>query len=75
MEFDIKPVILAWLQENRPSLGAVEVLDYGEETEYGGYCETCSYEEIVVQITYKDSKGKTQKFRHYDNFAEFVKSL
>ena len=52
-----------------------EVLSYEEEMKYGGYCETCAYEYMVLEITYEDSNGKTQYYTYDGTFAELIRSL
>lgn len=53
----------------------VKVLDYEEVTEYGGYCETCAYEEVILHITYLDSNANVQKYRYWSNFADLIRAL
>ena len=52
-----------------------EVTSYEEEMKYGGYCETCAYEYMVLEITYEDSNGKTQYYTYDGTFAELIRSL
>lgn len=52
-----------------------EVLSYEEEMKYGGYCETCAYEYMVLEITYKDSNNKTKYYTYDGTFAELIRSL
>ena len=54
---------------------AIEVTDFEDRTEYGGYCDTCAYETTVCDLTYRDSKGKVNTWTYYDSFAELVKSI
>lgn len=54
---------------------AVKVIDFEDRTEYGGYCETCAYETTVCEITYIDSKGKTQKYTYWGPFSELIGGL
>lgn len=53
-----------------------DVIDYNERIEYGGYCSTCAYEEIVVDIRYRDWKtGKVREHTHYGNLVSILKEL
>lgn len=52
-----------------------EVLSYDEETKYGGYCETCAYEYVVLDIMYENSEGKTKYYTYNGSFAELIRSL
>lgn len=56
-------------------LDAVEVTEFEDYTEYGGYCETCYYESTRCKLTYVDSNGETQTYDYYGSFAELVGSL
>lgn len=46
--------------ERRLSLpkGSVIGLDFGMRS--GGYCETCSYEMVGVDVSYRDKSGKNR---------------
>lgn len=54
------------------------IVDWEEETEYGGYCETCSYEEIVVKVTYTCNtcdECPNHVYKYYGRFSELMKDL
>ncbi len=57
------------------NLDAVEVTEFEDYTEYGGYCETCYYESTRCKISYVDSKGEPQSYDYYGSFAELVGSM
>jgi len=66
---------LAEMLREEYSLDAVEVTEFEDYTEYGGYCSTCYYEEARCKITYVDSQGETQAYDYYGSFAELVGSM
>lgn len=47
---DFKMDLLTLVQKAKPE--AVQVTDWDESIEAGGYCESCSYEEINVDVYY-----------------------
>lgn len=71
--FDLKPVLTAWLK----GLGkdVEQVIEYDEEHRYGGYCETCSYDEYVVEITYLNSKNKRYYYTFYGTLGSLIREL
>jgi hypothetical protein len=46
-----------------------------DETRWGGYCETCSYEYIAVEVGFVDSKGKNKTYLYDCTFAELIRRL
>jgi len=56
-------------------IDAIEVTNFEDRTEYGGYCDTCAYETTVCDLTYRDSKGKVGTWTYYGSFAELVQSI
>lgn len=54
---------------------AVEVTRVEEDTESGGYCETCRYETQVVRVTYVDSKGTTTNAILSENLSDLINRL
>lgn len=53
-------------------LSVKEVVDVDESTETGGYCETCSYETIVVRITYVDKEDKSREYSYEGSLANLL---
>lgn len=53
----------------------VEVVSFEEETHYGGYCETCAYEEQVIVVTYKTASGELKRITIWDSFANLLNAL
>jgi len=43
-----------------------------EQTEYGGYCETCSYESIVLDVTYVNVEDETVTRRYQGSLADLT---
>lgn len=54
---------------------AVEVIDFREDEESGGYCPTCAYTETVVDIDYRRATGHRRSHRYAGGFAELVREL
>ncbi len=52
----------------------IEVTDFEDFTYYGGYCETCSYEDTYCELTYK-LNGEKKTLEIYESFAELIKTL
>jgi hypothetical protein len=53
----------------------VSITDFEDYTVYGGYCETCAYEETNCKITYVDANGATREYSYYGSFAELIGDL
>ncbi|OKI54541.1 hypothetical protein [Micromonospora sp. CB01531] len=55
---------------------AIEVIDYEQDTEAGGYCETCYYEDTVVRIKYiSAASGDRRQFTYYGDMGELIRCL
>lgn len=65
---------LSLIKENYDS-DAVEVTDVKEETESGGYCNTCWYETQVVEVHYTDSNGAELTRTIYENLSDLINRL
>ncbi len=65
--------VLAYLV--RRGLPAVEVTNVEQGKEYTGYCETCWDEWDVVEVTYTDVDGDTQKHTTSGDMGEFIREL
>lgn len=50
------------------------VVDAEERTEYGGYCESCYYEDVMVDVTYLNEDGETQTTIIYSSFAHLMQT-
>jgi hypothetical protein len=73
LQKDIKRAILKMIV--RSGVDAVEVTDWEDRTEHGGYCETCAYEYVVVDITYVDSEGARKTYVYDSSFSDLIASL
>lgn len=51
------------------------VVSFEDKTINGGYCETCSYEEAVVDVKYRTLSGGTREWTYYGSFAELIRNL
>lgn len=51
---------------------ATEVISWNDTTRSGGSCETCYYEEIVVEIIYIDSNSHSREYTWYGSFGELI---
>ncbi|WP_280429113.1 hypothetical protein [Nocardia brasiliensis] len=56
-------------------LDIAEVYTFEERTQYMGGCDTCGYDETVVDITYKNSDGRMLEHTFSGDFAQLVCSL
>lgn len=65
---------LALVKDNYDS-DAVEVTKVKEETETGGYCNTCWYETQVVEVHYIDINGAELMLTVSDNLSDLVNRL
>ena len=79
---DFKADLLKLVQQTKPQ--AVEISDWDEDTRSGGYCETCSYDYIVVEVTFKcnhcHEKGHFISYTDHTwefsgNLAELMRAL
>lgn len=62
-------------QAELPYETVTEILDFADETYYGGYCETCSYEETHCYVTYKLESGETRQYEYSGSFASLINEL
>jgi predicted nucleic-acid-binding Zn-ribbon protein len=59
-----------------PLVTVTEVIDFEDETYYGGYCETCSYEETHCVVTYKTADSDmTKRYEYSGSFLSLLESL
>lgn len=65
---------LALIKENYDS-DAVEVTDVKEETESGGYCETCWYDTQVVEVHYVNGNGAELTQTISENLSDLINRL
>lgn len=68
-------ILLARYLREIYGLDAVKVLSYEQETRGGGYCETCYYEEVVIEVSYLDSDGSTCEKDIYGDMGELVRTI
>ncbi|MEU9871141.1 hypothetical protein AB0C87_25255 [Actinomadura sp. NPDC048021] len=52
-----------------------KILDVEQETRTGGYCETCAYEEVVVDITFEDGDGQWTLYTYFGDMGELIREL
>jgi hypothetical protein len=51
------------------------VTGFEDRTEYGGYCETCSYEYVVVDIYYFTDNGGRKTYTYDGTFSSLIRNL
>ncbi|WP_431941628.1 hypothetical protein [Nocardia grenadensis] len=51
-----------------------EVLSFETRTEWSG-CETCGYDETVIEIGFEDDKGRYREHTYYGTFVDLIRSL
>lgn len=66
---------LAEMMREEYTLDCVEVLEFEDDTESSGFCDTCYYEQAVVRVKYIDSDGDTQFYTYRGSFSELMGSL
>ena len=54
---------------------ADKVTAYEEVKKSGGYCKTCYYEYIEIEITYTTTEGDVKVFNYYGDFGELIREL
>lgn len=54
------------------SIVAVEIMDLDDRKEWRGYCETCEYEQIIVDIEYKGTDGHTKTVSYEGSFGSLM---
>jgi hypothetical protein len=54
---------------------AVKVVDLESRTAWGGYCETCEYSYVVLDIEYVDSDSMRRTYTYDGDFGEFIREL
>lgn len=53
-----------------------KILDWEEYTEYGGYCDTCAYEETHVRVKYElPGDNEVLLYDYYGSFSELLDQL
>jgi hypothetical protein len=62
-----------WLQ--RKGIDVTEVLGYQESTRSGGYCETCYYTYIVVEIDYRKADKTVGCYVYDGEFSDLIRAL
>ncbi len=65
---------LELIKENYDS-DAVEVTKVVEETERGGYCNTCWYETQVVEVHYTNENGAELTQTISESFSDLINRL
>jgi hypothetical protein len=63
-----------FIVENTDAYSAT-VLAWRDDTEIGGYCETCRYTEAILWISYKDQSGKIKEYKYYGDFGDLIREL
>ena len=48
---DFEADLLRMVQRDKPR--AVKITDWAEETDEGGFCETCAYSQTIVEVTFE----------------------
>ncbi|AVP42093.1 hypothetical protein KIP48_gp37 [Mycobacterium phage Naca] len=64
------------LLEEREGIGDIsEIVTVEEDTYYGGYCETCRYEEQIVRVVYRDTNGAWHSTTIWGTLSSLINSL
>lgn len=51
------------------------VINFEETQKLEGYCETCYYEYVAVDITYENLDGDIKNYEYYSSFAQLIREL
>lgn len=65
--------ITKWLKSR--DVDAEKVVSVEQDTQVLGYCETCEYTQIIVNISYNDSEGFSQLYEYFGSMAEMINDL
>lgn len=75
---EYSPALLAQMKnfiEHKIGAPIRKVYAYEEEHKYGGYCNTCVYEEYSVDIYFKNSDGRMCRYSYDGDMGEFIRTL
>lgn len=74
---EINEKIAKWLLANNNIdwTDVKKVISVEDETYYGGYCETCAYEEERLTVQYLDNDDNRQRLSTYYEFSDCLKML
>ena len=75
LNFSYSWAVKGYVPNEGPYTTVTEILDFEDETFYGGYCETCAYEDVYCYITYKTADNITARYEYTGSFAELINSL
>ncbi len=51
------------------------VVAFEQDTRGGGYCNTCYWEEIIVEIRYRTGSGDEETYTYSGDLGELVRAL
>lgn len=71
---DRGPYDAALSQKEAEYVKVLRITDFEDFTHYGGYCETCSYEETRCNVTYETDQGM-KIYEYYGSFASLINDL
>lgn len=73
-EDTFKALLARYLTKNVDA--TAEVIEYEQDTEAGGYCDTCYYSDTVVRIVYVSSaSGSRREYTYYGDMGELIRDL
>lgn len=67
--------VLAKYMRQKVNLPVAKVLSYEQEKYEGGYCDTCYYTEIRVEVVYQDTSDREDYWTYYGSMVELIESL
>lgn len=74
-EDTFKDLLARYLRSMYSRLDVAEVVSYEQESRSGGYCDTCAYTDIVVEVCYRTSEGDVLTHDIYGSMASLVEDL
>lgn len=70
----VKRAALKWVQATKDEQ-ATEVTSFEQRTERVGNCDTCGYDQVVVEIWFKKEGFRSELATYSGNFTEFIDAL
>lgn len=65
--------LLGFLKSN--GVEATAVTGFDDRTEWGGGCETCEYQYVVMDIYYTDNAGRFRTYTYDGGFSSLISEL
>lgn len=67
--------VTEWMQAEFPEKNVVAVTDIDQTTYRNGFCETCEWDETVLEISYTDASGNYKLYTWSGDMGELMRNL